>query len=231
MGEKEGDDESIGESEEERMCKPPSGFDTNGEVRSDSDQASDSEEEQADSENEIEDDMDVKMPARADKTARKQGDLTSRVPRAIGIVATALPSVIKSEPIQNCASRRATSTTNCATAGAAQTSHADGKMAKDWIRFHAGVSENDLPKKFKDVLHLMDTLFPGNSYHNKLWVDATRVNYVGVNQHGYYTRGKLRNLKDGGHSGVMWHQIGMDWAPKTKEHLESFIRVLMEMAS
>ncbi|GKY90574.1 hypothetical protein MPSEU_000031100 [Mayamaea pseudoterrestris] len=98
-------------------------------------------------------------------------------------------------------------------------------LSNGWIRFRTEVNQDNLPQNLQDVLHLMDELFPGHAYHRKLWTKAA----IGNGRPGVETRDTLRLLQRLGNPGMAWHLTQRSYAPQTKEDLESFIRILLDL--
>jgi hypothetical protein len=99
----------------------------------------------------------------------------------------------------------------------------DTTTEEGWIRFRTEVKTRDLPRKMQEILHLMDDLFPGRSFHAKLWADDARTKMKTFKQ--------LRKLEEQGRPALAWHEKNQEWAPSTKHDMEAFMCVLMELAS
>jgi hypothetical protein len=103
-----------------------------------------------------------------------------------------------------------------------------------WTGFANHVSDVSLPKRFEEVLELMDFFFPvaagEESFHQRLWVNAFHKDGRGK-RFGEQTRVALNVLQKQypDLEGLRWHQKNGRYAPPTKNDLGAFIKLLMDL--
>lgn len=98
-----------------------------------------------------------------------------------------------------------------------------------WNGFDRYLSDSMLPSKFKDVLELMDVLFPvvegEHSFCFALWQNSFNVGQ----RHGQQVKDTLWRIKKKDNSFLPWHKKGSHYAPKSKADLAEFIEILMNL--
>ncbi|OEU23247.1 hypothetical protein FRACYDRAFT_267486 [Fragilariopsis cylindrus CCMP1102] len=90
------------------------------------------------------------------------------------------------------------------------------------------------PKKFLDVLTMMDLLLTKEEKGNKIDYSFSEELYHHKrhgNKKGIKTRQYLRKLKQKGDTRLQWHMPKKEWSPITRDDLMSFVEVLHEIST
>lgn len=105
----------------------------------------------------------------------------------------------------------------------------ESEPAKDWRDKIPDENSSDFPRKYQDVLRLMNKLI---DEEERGGIDYWEENF-NHKRHGHrkgrVTRGKLRDLKDK-HGQFKWHKKRGEWCPKTKDDLVDLMEQLDDMA-
>jgi hypothetical protein len=98
-----------------------------------------------------------------------------------------------------------------------------------WDGFDRHISDSKLPTKFRDIIELMDVLFPvaegEETFYYSLWACSSKKGWGS----GYEVREALKSLKKKNGNALSWHEKSTPYVPKTKKDLASFIEVLMDL--